>query len=190
MKRVLVACEYSGIVRDAFVEKGFNAISCDILPTETKGRHFQGDVKDILYEPWDLIIAHPPCTRLTNAGVRWLHERNLWAYLEEACEFFNLFKNHPCKHIAIENPIPHKYAVEKIGKYDQIVQPWQFGHEESKAICLWLKNLPKLKPTKIMEKREQKVWRMGPSPDRAKERSRFYNGIAEAMVTQWGEIIK
>jgi len=189
MKRILVACEYSGIVRDAFTKKGHYAMSCDLLSTESEGPHYQGDINNVLYKNWDLIIAHPPCTRLANSGVRWLAERNLWDDLNEACKFFNLFKNHPCKHIAIENPIPHKYAVEKIGKYDQLIQPWQFGHGESKAICLWLKELPKLKPTKIVEEREQKVWKMGPSKNRAKERARFYNGIGEAMVNQWEKVI-
>jgi hypothetical protein len=135
---------------------------------------------------WDLIIAHPPCTRLTNAGVRWLHERNLWDELYAACEFFRLFLNHPCPRIAIENPIPHKYALERIGrKYDQCVQPWQFGHGETKAVCLWLKGLPKLQPTDVVEGREARVHRMPPGPDRAKERSRFFTGIAEAMADQW-----
>jgi len=186
--RVLVACEYSGTVRDAFKRQGHDAWSCDILPTERKGQHYQGDVRDVLDEDWDQIIAHPPCTRLCNSGVRWLNERNLWAELEAAAEFFKLFLNNKCPRIAIENPIPHRYAVRLIGRqYDQVIQPWQFGHPESKAVCLWLKGLPKLVPTRIVTKGiKQKVWRMGPSEDRAKERSRFYNGIANAMAKQWG----
>ena len=188
--KVLVACEYSGIVRDAFRARGHNAYSCDILPSESPGPHFKTDVRQVLnlngFE-WDLIIAHPPCTRLTNAGVRWLHERNLWAELDEACEFFRLFLDHPCPRIAIENPIPHKYAVERIGrKHDQLIQPWQFGHGETKAVCLWLKGLPPLVPTEIVEGREARVHRMPPGPERAKERSRFFPGIARAMAEQWG----
>lgn len=182
---ILIACEYSGIVRDAFLKKGHNAKSCDILDTESKGPHYKGDVRDILCSDWDMIIAHPPCTRLANSGVRWLHERNLWKELKEACEFFKLFLNHKCEKICIENPIPHKYAVKEIGKYSQVIQPWQFGHGESKAICLWLKNLPPLKPTKVVSERDQRVWKMSPGPDRAKERSRFYTGIATAMANQW-----
>ena len=184
---VLVACEYSGTVRDAFLRAGHNAISCDLLPTESPGPHHQGDVGPLLVREWDLIIAHPPCTRLTNAGVRWLAERNLWAELDEACAFFRLFLNHPCPRIAIENPIPHKHAVERIGRnYDQRIQPWQFGHGETKAVCLWLKGLPPLVPTNVVEGREARVHRMPPGPDRAKERSRFFSGIADAMAAQWG----
>ena len=187
--KVLIACEYSGIVRDAFIRAGHDAMSCDILPTESPGPHYQGDVRDVLAEQWDMIIAHPPCTRLTNAGVRWLHERNLWDELNEACRFFNLFMEHPCEKIAVENPIPHKYAVARIGrKPDQIVQPWQFGHGETKAVGLWLKNLPKLIPTNIVEGREPRVHMMPPGPDRAKMRSRFFEGIADAMAAQWGGV--
>src|SRR5690554_379726 len=187
--KVLVACEYSGIVRTAFRDQGRQAISCDILPSEQPGPHYQGDVRDLLQEDWDLIIAHPPCTRLTLAGVRWLHERDLWSELDEACEFFKMFLDHPCEKIAIENPIPHKYAVERVGrKYDQKIQPWQFGHGETKAICLWLKGLPDLVPTNIVEGREARVHRMGPSKDRAKLRSRFFEGVAEAMADQWGSL--
>jgi hypothetical protein len=185
MAKILIACEFSGIVRDAFLKQGHDAISCDLLPTESPGPHYQGDIRDILYQKWDLVIGHPPCTRLANSGVRWLAERNLWDDLKESCAFFRLFLDHPCPKICIENPIPHKYAIEKIGKYDQLIQPWMFGHGESKAICLWLKGLPKLKPTNIVDGREQKVWRMGPSENRAKERAKFYAGIAEAMAIQW-----
>ena len=185
--KILVACEYSGIVRDAFIKRGHDALSCDILPTESPGPHYQGDVRDLLTESWGMIIAHPPCTRLANSGVRWLHERDLWADLDEACEFFKLFLNHPCPRIVIENPIPHKYALERIGKkYSQIIQPWQFGHGETKAICLWLKGVDPLEPASIVSGREQRVWKMPPGEDRAKERARFYTGIAEAMAEQWG----
>lgn len=184
---VLVACEYSGIVRDAFINRGIDAISCDVIPSEAPGPHYEGDARDMLGEPWDMIIAHPPCTRLANSGVRWLAERNLWADLEEACAFFRLFLDHPCRQVAIENPIPHRHAVERIGKgYTQRIQPWQFGHGESKAICLWLKGLPPLVETDRVDGREQRVWRMAPGPDRAKQRSRFFTGIAAAMADQWG----
>jgi len=184
--RVLVACEYSGIVRDAFTAAGHDAMSCDILDTESPGPHYKGDVRDVLAQQWDMIIAHPPCTRLTNAGVRWLHERNLWEDLNEACRFFNLFLEHPCERIAVENPIMHKYAVARVGrKPDQIIQPWQFGHGETKGVGLWLKGLPKLTPTNIVEGREARVHRMSPGPDRSKLRSRFFEGIAAAMAEQW-----
>lgn len=184
--RLLVACEFSGIVRDAFIARGHDAISCDILPTESPGPHYQGDVRDILYDDWDTIIAHPPCTRIANSGVHWLNRRNLWDDLDQACEFFRLFLDHPCPHVAIENPIPHRHAIDRIGRgYDQIVQPWQFGHGESKAVCLWLKGLSPLSPTRIVDGREQRILGMSPSPDRAKNRSRFYPGIADAMATQW-----
>ncbi len=185
--KVLIACEYSGIVRDAFIAAGHDAMSCDILATESPGPHYMGDVRDVLRQDWDLLIAHPPCTRLTNAGVRWLNERHLWPQLYEACMFFKMFLD--ADHIprkAIENPIPHKYAVERIGKkYDQLIQPWQFGHGETKAVCLWLDGLPPLTPTDIVQGREARVHRMPPGPDRAKERSRFFPGIAAAMAEQW-----
>jgi len=191
--RVLVACEFSGIVRDAFASRGHDAWSCDYLPTEREGNHIQGDVRDILEEGWDLMIAHPPCTYLANSGVRWLHERpERWEKLEEAAEFFRTLLNAPIKRICVENPIPHKYAIELIGrKYDQIIQPYQFGEPYSKATCLWLKNLPPLKPTKILTRGiEQKVWKEPPSLERWKNRSRTYPGIAKAMAEQWGNLDK
>ncbi len=206
--KVLVACEFSGIVRDAFRRRGHEAWSCDLLPTESneKGYHLEGDIRWFLTEKqlkmwkWDLMIAHPPCTYLTNAGVRHLHDHvktrtgkrtavygsKRWVALFEAAEFFNLLKNADIPKIAVENPVPHKYARALIGKYDQLIQPWQFGHGETKAICLWLKNLPKLKPTNIVEGREHRIHKMSPSKDRWKNRSRFYTGIAEAMAEQWG----
>ncbi len=188
--KVLVACEYSGTVRDAFIRLGHNAMSCDLLPTERDGPHYQGDVRDILYEDWDLMIAHPPCTRLANSGVRWLHERNLWDDMTEAAEFFKLLLDAPIPHIAVENPIPHKYALEIIGqKYDQKIQPWQFGHGETKATCLWLRGLPLLEPTNIVEGREQRLWKLPPSKDRWKLRAKTFEGIAEAMATQWSNYI-
>ena len=189
--KVLVACEYSGIVRDAFTIKGHDAWSCDILPTDNpNGNHYEGDVKDILYNDWDLIIAHPPCTYFANSGVRWLHEKpNRWAELDKSAEFFNLFLGHPCERVAIENPVIHKHALKLINnrKYTQTIQPFQFGHGETKRTCLWLKGLPKLKPTNIVEGREQRVWKLPPSKDRWKLRSTTFQGIAGAMANQWGE---
>lgn len=185
---MLVACEYSGIVRDAFIRRGHYAMSCDLLPTESPGPHYQGDVRDVLDGTWDMVIAHPPCTRLTLAGVRWLHERNLWSELDDACKFFRLFFGQ-APMVAIENPLPHRHAVERIGrKYDQRIQPWQFGHGETKGVCLWLEDLPPLIPTDIVEGREARVHRMPPGPERAKERSRFFTGIADAMASQWGDL--
>jgi len=146
--RVLVACEESGTVRDAFRKLGHDAWSCDLIDIDNK-HHLQGDVLEYLDWNWDLMIAHPPCTRLCNSGVMWLDKRNLWDELKEAWQFFNKLKNAPIERICIENPIPHKYAVEHIGKYTQLIQPWQFGHGETKATCLWLKNLPLLTPTCI-----------------------------------------
>jgi len=184
--RVLVACEYSGVVRDAFVNQGHDAWSCDTLPSESAGNHIQDDVLNHLDKDWDLMIAHPPCTRLCNSGVSWLHKRNLWKDLDKAAVFFTKLLHADIPKIAVENPIPHKYAVERIGrKYDQIIQPWQFGHGETKATCLWLKNLPRLQPTNIVEGREQRLHRLPPSKDRAKLRSKTYIGIAEAMADQF-----
>ena len=188
--KVLVACEFSGIVRDAFIKRGHDAWSCDLLPTEQPdGNHYQGDVRDILYDEWDLIIAHPPCTYFANSGVRWLHrDENRWKKLDESAQFFNLFLKHPCGKVAIENPVPHKYALERIGniKYTQTIQPWQFGHGESKRTCLWLKNIPMLHPTNIVEGRFGYCHQLPPSSERWKLRSITYQGIAEAMADQWG----
>ena len=189
--RVLIACEESQVVCKAFRERGHEAFSCDLEPCSGGHPewHIQDDAIKHIDDGWDMMIAHPPCTRLANSGVRWLHERNLWGELEDAIEFFLALKNAPIPAIVLENPIPHKYAVKKIGKYDQIVQPWQFGHGETKATCLWLKNLPPLQPTDIVEGREQRIWKMRPSADRAKQRSKTYTGIAEAMAKQWGNFI-
>jgi len=188
--KVLVACEESQTVCIAFRERGHEAYSCDLQ--ECSGGHpewhLQGDVLKYLMSDWDLIIAHPPCTRLANSGVRWLGERNLWDELQEACNFFNVFVRHGVVNklkVAIENPIPHKWARIKIGKYTQIIQPWMFGHGEQKATCLWLYNLPKLQPTNIVSGREQKVWKMTPGPERTKLRSKTFPGIAKAMAEQW-----
>lgn len=185
--KVLIACEYSGRVRDAFTKLGHYAMSCDLFPSETPGRHYQGDVKDLLSKKWDLIIAHPPCTRLCNSGVMWLEKRNLWQDMREGAEFFKLFLDHPCEKIAIENPIMHKYAIEIIGRrQDQVIQPWMFGHGETKATCLWLKGLPKLVPTNVVDGRHQRLHLLPPSKDRAKLRSLTYQGVADAFAAQWG----
>ncbi|KVT22993.1 hypothetical protein WK48_23095 [Burkholderia ubonensis] len=199
--RVLVACEYSGRVRDAFKARGHYALSCDLIPTETPGNHYQGDVRDVLHDGWDLLIAHPPCTYLTVAGVRWLYhpddkhlptgERrshpnypNRRRDQAEALEFVRLLMAAPVEKIAIENPV--SVISSHIRKPDQVIQPWQFGHGETKATCLWLKNLALLTPTNIVEGREARVHMMPPGPDRWKDRSRTYEGIAEAMAAQWG----
>ena len=184
--RVLVACEMSGKVRDRYRARGHDAYSCDILPNDSP-YHIQGDVLPILNGGWDQIIAFPPCTRLCNSGVRWLHERNLWRDMHLAAVFFRRILNADCEHIAVENPIMHKYAVERIGrKADQFIQPWQFGHPETKRTGLHLKGLPKLVPTNIVEGREQSMWKMAPSADRSILRSTTYDGIADAMASQWG----
>jgi len=198
--RVLVACEFSGIVRDAFFEKGHDAWSCDFLPAENNSnRHIRGDVRDILNDGWDLIVAHPPCTRLCNSGVRWLNKPppgktvdQMWQELREGAGLFSDMWNAPIPHICVENPVMHKYAKEIIRNYEpftQSVQPWQFGHGEKKMTCLWLKNLPKLKPTDIVEGRAQRIHYMSPGPNRARERSRFFPGIAKAMADQWGSLV-
>jgi len=199
--RVLVACEFSGIVREAFEKLGHDAWSCDLLPSEKPGKHIQGDVRDVLDDGWDLMIAFPPCTFLANSGVRWLWEDSnymlaseRWEKLCEAAKFFKkllLFNSIP--HIAIKNPIPHKYALAMIGvKYDQVIQPYQFGEPYSKATCLWLRNLPKLKPTKFIPKNRvlQQVWKEPPSKERWKNRSCTYPGIAMAMAEQWGKALE
>ena len=186
--RVLVACEFSGRVRDAFRARGHDAWSCDLLPTERPGPHIQGDVLKILDDGWDLMIAHDPCTYQCNSGVRWLYgEPERWEKLDESCIFTRKLFNAPIPKKARENPIPHKYALERIGrKYDQIIHPWQFGHPETKATCLWLENLPPLKPTNIVDGREGRIWKMSPSKDRGKKRSITFQGIADAMAEQWG----
>ena len=180
--RVLVACEYSGVVRDAFIKKGHDAMSCDLLETELPGPHYVGDVRDVLDRGWDLMICHPPCTHLAVSGARWFKDKVPKQIA--ALDFVRLLLAAPIPRIALENPV--SVISSKIRKPDQIIQPWQFGHGETKATCLWLKNLPKLVPTDVVEGREARVHKMAPSPDRWKERSRTYQGIAEAMATQWG----
>ena len=196
--RVLVACEFSGTVRRAFAACGHDAWSCDLLPAEDRSnKHIIGDARDVLDHGWDLLmVAHPPCTRLCNSGVRWLTtpppgktKEQIWAELDAAAALFSAFWNAPIERICIENPVMHKHAKARIANYQdfaQSVQPWQFGHGESKRTCLWLRNLPPLTPTKIVEGREQRVHLMPPGPDRWRERSRFFSGIAEAMADQWG----
>jgi len=179
---VLVACEFSGIVRDAFIKRGHDAISCDLLPTDTAGPHHQGDISDILSECWDLLICHPPCTHLSSSGARWFKDKQ--QEQKEALDFVRLLMDAPIGRIALENPIG--VISSKIRKPDQIIQPWQFGHGETKATCLWLKGLPLLAPTNIVSGREAKVHRQPPSSDRWKLRSITYQGIADAMATQWG----
>lgn len=192
--RVLVACEFSGTVRDAFTRAGHEAMSCDLLPPETRGVHFQGDVLELLrHERFDLIIAHPPCTYLTNSGVRWMYDTerypNRWQDMVEGAVFFRAMLEAPAPLIAVENPIMHKWAAKIVGRrQDQVVQPWQFGHGETKGVGLWLKGLPPLIPTNIVEGREARVHKMSPGPDRWKERSRFFRGIADAMAAQWGGV--
>jgi hypothetical protein len=180
--RVLIACEYSGLVRDAFLALGHDAMSCDLLPTDAEGPHHMGDVTELLHMGWDLMIAHPPCTHLAVSGSRWFKDKV--KEQAEALVFVQTLMDAPIAKIAIENPI--SVISSRIRKPDQIIQPWQFGHGETKATCLWLKGLPKLTPTNVVEGREARVHRMPPSPDRWKERSRTYQGIAEAMAAQWG----
>lgn len=199
MKKILIGCEYSGTVRESFAKLGFDVWSCDLLPTDIPGQHFQCDVREILDKNWDLAIFHPSCTYLTNSGVCHLHkDPDRWAKLDEAGEFFKLLLNAPIPRIAIENPIPHKYAIDRIGrKYDQIIQPWQFGHTESKATCLWLKNLPKLVETNnvkaemmlLPDRERQRLHYLPPSTDRWKIRSKTYQGIADAIADQWSKVL-
>lgn len=180
--RVLVACEFSGRVRDAFTLKGHDAMSCDLEPSETEGPHYQGDVRDILDKDWDLMIAHPPCTHLAISGARWFWNKQ--EEQAEALEFVTTLFDAPIPRIALENPV--SIISSKIRKPDQIIQPWQFGHGETKATCLWLKGLPLLKPSKIVEGRKTLVHYAAPGPERSKARSRTRKGIARAMANQWG----
>ena len=180
--KVLVACEFSGIVREAFRAKGHDAWSCDLLPTEIPGQHIQGDILLVLNDNWDMMIAHPPCTHLAVSGARWFKFKK--QEQAEALEFVGLLLNADIEKIALENPVSIISTYYR--KPEQIIQPWQFGHGETKTTCLWLKNLPLLKPTSVVEGREQKIWRMPPSKDRGKLRSITYPGIAKAMADQWG----
>ncbi len=180
--RVLIACEFSGVVRDAFTRRGHVAMSCDLLESESPGLHHHGDVREVLHYGWDLMIAHPPCTHLAVSGARWFKDKR--EEQEEALAFVRLLLDAPIERIALENPV--SIISSRIRKPDQIIQPWQFGHGETKATCLWLKNLPKLTPTNIVDGREARVHRMPPGENRWKERSRTYQGVADAMATQWG----
>ena len=182
--RVLIACEYSGAVRDAFTRGGHDAMSCDLLPAETPGQHYQGDVRDVLDYPWDLMVAHPPCTHLSVSGARHFAEKRMDGRQQSAVSFFMALARAPIPKIAIENPVCIMSRMWR--KPDQIIQPWQFGHGETKATCLWLKGLLPLTPTQIVEGREARVHKMPPGPNRWKERSRTFDGIAEAMANQWG----
>lgn len=190
--RVLVACEFSGVVRDAFRRRGHEAWSCDLLgpddlPDEFRAQewpnyHLEGDVRDFLDLGWDLMIAHPPCTHLAVSGARWFKGKE--REQADALEFVRTLLDAPIPRIALENPV--SVISSRIRKPDQIIHPWQFGHGEVKATCLWLKSLPKLVPTRIVEGRVARVHRMPPGPDRGRERSRTYRGVAEAMAEQWG----
>ena len=181
--RILIACEYSGRVRDAFIAAGHDAVSCDLLPTEVQGPHYQGDVRDVIADGWDMMICHPPCTHLAVSGARHFAAKKASGVQDEALDFVRLLLDAPIPKIALENPV--SIISSRIRKPDQIIQPWQFGHGETKATCLWLKGLPKLSPTNIVDGRDDRIHKMPPSPNRWKERSRTYEGIAQAMAAQW-----
>lgn len=198
--RVLVACEYSGAVRDAFLAAGHDATSCDLLPTDSPGPHYQGDVFDIIGDGWDLMIAHPPCTYLCNSGVRWLStDITRWPHMIDGATFFRALLNAPIPRIAVENPIMHGHAAKIIGRrQDQVVQPWMFGHPEKKGTGLWLKGLPPLLPTDdvrelmrgLPKSETDRIHYASPGPDRWKLRSTTYSGIAAAMADQWGRVLE
>ena len=186
-----MACEFSGIVRDAFIAAGHDAMSADLLPTERPGPHYQGDVRQVLDDGWDICVAHPPCQYLSLSGVRWLYggkgtgrDPARWRRMEDAAAFFHDLLYSPIPRVAVENPIQHRHA--GLPRPTQLIQPWQFGHGETKATCLWLKGLPKLTPTDIVDGRTPRVHHASPGPDRWKERSRTLPGIAAAMASQWG----
>ncbi|MBU2051316.1 MAG: DNA cytosine methyltransferase [Gammaproteobacteria bacterium] len=184
--KILVACEYSGMVRDAFIRRGHDAMSCDLLPSEKPGPHYQGDVMDVLGAGWDMMISHPPCTHLSVSGARWFKDK--LAEQTDALAFVRILLGAPIPRIALENPV--SIISSRIRKPDQIIQPWQFGHGETKATCLWLKGLPKLTATNIVEGRCHRVHLMPPGPNRWKERSRTFAGIADAMAEQWGNFME
>jgi hypothetical protein len=189
--RVLVGCETSGKVREAFRKRGHFVVSCDLLPSDDNSdSHVIDDVRHVISEYWDLAIFHPPCTRLCNSGVRWLAERDLWQEMREACELFLACLNAPIPFVAVENPVMHKHAREIIGRGpDFTIQPWQFGHGETKRTCFWTRNLPPLQPTNIVEGREARIHKMTPGADRWKKRSETYQGIADAIADQWGDYV-
>ena len=183
--KILVGCEYSGKVREALRVMGHDAWSCDLLPADDNSPyHIQGDILEVLDDGWDMLICFPPCTDLAVSGARWFKEKQADGRQQASIDFFMKMVNAPIPHIAIENPIG--IMSTQYRKPDQIIQPWQYGHGETKATCLWLKGLPKLEATDIVEGREQRIWKMAPSPDRWKKRSETYSGIAKAMATQWG----
>ncbi len=181
--KVLVACEYSGIVRDAFIAKGHEAISCDLLETDRPGPHYQGDVRELLNYPFDLMIAHPPCTDLSVSGARYFERKKMNGSQYASASFFMQLIKSGIPKIAVENPVCIMSSLYR--KPDQIVQPWYFGHGETKATCLWLTKLPNLRPTKVVEGREARIHKMPPSKDRWKLRSITYQGLADAMADQW-----
>lgn len=191
--KILVACEFSGVVRDAFIKVGHEAMSCDLLPTESPGPHYEGNIFDVLDDGWDMMIAHPPCTYLTNAANKWLYvdsskstvqERLI--YRESAIYFFKELMDASIEKIAIENPQPHPYVMKKVGRFTDKVQPWMFGDPETKGVCWWLKSLAPLMSTDICSIREAVKHNLPPSPDRAKLRSKFFPNMAHAMAEQWG----
>ena len=192
--RVLIACEYSGAVRDAFIKLGHDAVSCDLLPTDVPGPHHQGSVLDILNDGWDMMIAFPPCTHLAVSGARWFAAKRADGRQQQGIDFFMELANANIPKIAIENPVGIMSTQWR--KPDQIVQPWQYGHEATKTTCLWLKGLPELTPTNVVGKGERHVTKSGrslpewynlpPSEDRWKIRSKTFQGIADAMAQQWG----
>lgn len=194
MRRILIACEFSGVVREAFKARGWDAWSCDLLPTEIPGQHYQGDVRDMLAQQWDMMIAHPPCTYLARSGWHWVNKPDCATHplkgqprrqaAIQAAEFFMLLQNANAPRVCIENPRPICHV--NLPKSSQVIQPWQFGHGEVKETHLWLRGLPPLKPTNIVTGREAKIHKASPGKDRWKERSRTYQGIAEAMAQQWG----
>jgi len=185
--KVLIACEYSGTVRDAFTELGHEAMSCDLLPSEKQGHHYEGDVQDVLDYPWDLMIAHPPCTHLSVSGARHFKEKQLDGRQQSAVSFFMRLAKADIPMIAVENPVCVMSSLWR--KPDQIIHPWQYGHGETKSTCLWLKGLPDLTPTEIVEGREARIHRLPPSEERWKIRSETYLGIAKAMASQWGNVL-
>lgn len=194
---VFVACEFSGVVRDAFIARGHNAVSCDLQPTRKPGPHIIGDCRKYIDGSYDLVIAHPPCTYLCNSGVRHLYHQSgrfrwpnkeRFRLLDLAADFFRFFLSLP--NVCVENPIPHSYAIARIKRgYSQIIHPYEYGHKEEKSTCLWLNGLPKLKPTLVVANEGNKLWRLGPSTDRSNIRSVTFQGIADAMAEQWGSVL-
>jgi len=184
--KVLIACEFSGTVRDSFIRAGHDAMSCDLLPTEIPGPHYHGSVMDVIGNGWDMMICHPPCTHLAVSGARHFSAKKASGVQDEALDFVRALLSAPIEKIALENPV--SIISSRIRKPDQIIQPWQFGHGETKATCLWLKGLPLLVPTNIVSGRDNRIHRMPPGEHRWRERSRTFQGIADAMATQWGAV--